>query len=355
MSTLELRGQLARLWLMRDGDRATLEQWLKALTQSADVPGLALAAIRQRELVYTGGFGVAKRASGTLVSPNTVFEAASLSKPVVAYAAMQLCAQGLLELDSSVSPYLGIGSYGQLSGVTVRHALSHTSGLPNWSADGAALKTRFAPGSRFAYSGVGYRLIQRVIENLTGQPLAEYIERNVLRPLAMNDSSFVWRADFEHRCATGHDSHGHAAQKLQPLEAHAAFSLRSTATDLARFLIAALRADSLAQNMFQAQIAVNDSASWHSDWPRAVIQTSPNVFWGLGWGLELTPQGRCCWQWGDNPGFKAFALASLETGDGFVALTNSENGDRLWRDLAREFLPGQHPALSWLENISSHP
>jgi hypothetical protein len=83
--------------------------------------------------------------------------------------------------------------------------------------------------------------------------------------------------------------------------------------------------------------------------------TWETLYWGLGWGLELTPQGRFCWQWGDNPGFKAFALASLETGDGFVALTNSDNGDRLWRDLAREFSLGRHPALDWLEKINARP
>ena len=338
---------------MRGGDSVTLEQRLNALMQNADVPGLALALIHQREMVYTGGFGVADQASGKLIWPNTVFEAASLSKPVVAYAALQLCAQRLLELDSSISSLLGDGSDLQLKGVTVRHALSHTAGLPNWLADGEAPRTHFASGSRFAYSGVGYRLIQQVIETVTGQPFNKYVEQHVLRPLFMNDSSFIWRADFDQRCATGHDSHGQAVQKLQPLEAHAAFSLHSTAADLARFLIATMQPDSFAHQMFEAQVAVNDSASWHPDWPRAETETSANVFWGLGWGLELTPQGRCCWQWGDNPGFKAFALASLGTGDGFVALTNSVNGDRLWSDLAREFLPGQHPALHWLERINT--
>ena len=341
------------------GSDTTLEQRLKALLFNADVPGLSLASIRQNEIAFTGGFGVAEQSSGTLVTPDTVFEAASLSKPVVAYATLKLCSHGLLELDSLITSFLGNGfdsqpSDVQLQRITVRHALSHTSGLPNWLADGEVLRTRFAPGSRFSYSGVGYCLIQRVIEAVTGQPFAEYVEQNVLQPLLMNDSSFIWRPDFDLRCATGHDSRGQPVQKVHPLEANAAFSLHSTAPDLARFLIATMQPDSFAQRMFDAQIAVGDSAPWHSDWFRADIQAFPNVFWGLGWGLELTAQGRFCWQWGDNSSFKAFALASLETGDGFMALTNSANGDRLWTDLARAFLPGQHPALRWLEKINSH-
>lgn len=341
---------------MRASNTATLEQRLKALMHDLAVPGLALAVIRQHQIAYVGGFGVTNLSQEMPVLPETIFEAASLSKPVVAYAALQLCAQGLLELDSPLISLLGNQPVrdAQLQGVTLRHVLSHTSGLPNWLADGEAMRTHFAPGSRFSYSGVGYALLQRVIQTITGQPLAPYVERHVLRPLSMNDSSFVWRPDFDARCATGHDSQCQPVQKLHPLEAQAAFSLHSTAPDLARFLIATLRADDLvAQAMLSAQIAVGDSASWHSDWPRTDIQTSASVFWGLGWGLELTPQGRCCWQWGDNPGFKAFALGSLETADGFVALTNSANGDRLWADLAREFLPGPHPSLEWLEQISS--
>jgi CubicO group peptidase (beta-lactamase class C family) len=275
---LEFRGQLARLWFMRSGDVATLEQRLNALMQNADVPGLALAAIRQRDIVYTGGFGVANRSSKTLIAPNSVFEAASLSKLVVAYATLQLCAEGLLELDGSISSLLGVRIDGQLKSVTLRYALSHTSGLPNWLADGEAPRTYFAPGSRFSYSGVGYRLIQQVIETVTGQPLAAYLESNVLRPLLMNDSSFIWRPDFNLRAATGHDSHGQATQKLQPLEAHAAFSLHSTAADLARFVIATMQPDSFAHRMFEAQVAVGDSAPWHPDWPRAEIQTFPNVY-----------------------------------------------------------------------------
>ena len=339
---------------MRASDTISFERHLNALIRKADVPGLSLALICRNEIVYTAGFGVANQSSGTLVSPDTVFQAASLSKPVVAYAILQLCNRGLLEIDGLVTSFLDQSFDAQLDGVTLRHALSHTAGLANWLADDAAPRTYFAPGSRFSYSGVGYRLLQRVIENLTGYALEEYIAQHVLRPLSMNDSSFVWRPDFDLRCATGHDSHGQPTRKDRPLEAHGAASLHSTAADLARFLIATMRPDSFARKMFEAQVAVNDCAPWHPDWPRADPQLFPNVFWGLGWGLELTPQGRCCWQWGDNPGFKAFALASLGTGDGFVALTNSANGDRLWSDLAREFLPGQHPSLQWLENINSH-
>ena len=340
---------------MRASNTATLEQRLLALMHTFAVPGLALAVIRQNQIAYVGGFGVTDLFRATPVLPETVFEAASLSKPIVAYAALQLCAQGLLELDSPLISLIGNQQAcdAQLQGITLRHVLSHTSGLANWLAEGEAPRTHFAPGSRFSYSGVGYGVLQQVIEAITGQPLALYVERHVLRPLSMNDSNFIWRPDFDGRCATGHDSQCQPVQKLHPLEAHAAFSLHSTAPDLARFLIATLRADSVAQAMLTAQVAVGDSAPWHSDWPKTDIQASASVFWGLGWGLELTPQGRCCWQWGDNSSFKAFALGSLETGDGFVALTNSANGDRLWADLAREFLPGQHPALEWLSRISS--
>ena len=100
--------------------------------------------------------------------------------------------------------------------------------------------------------------------------------------------------------------------------------------------------------MFDPQTPINDSWPWQPDWPRAAVQTSKNVFWGLGWGLEHAPNGWYFWQWGDNTHFKAFVMGSRATGSGFVALTNSIHGDRLWPHLIHEFLGDEHPVISCL-------
>ncbi len=315
--------------------------------QKFAVPGMAVATLEGARLRWTGAFGVMDAASGPPVSPATIFEAASLSKPVVAQGVLQLRDLGILELDAPITRYLSeAGLDPSLKLVTVRQLLSHTSGLPNWLADGETLKTHFIPGSRFSYSGVGYRLLQRILEAVTGQDLAGYLEANVLRRLGMNDSSFVWRPEYDSRCGTGHDANGQPVPKLKLLEAHAAHSLHSSAPDLTRFMVATMR------NPFdtlEPQIAVNDDPPWRPGWPHEKVQTSDSVFWGLGWGLERVRSETFFWQWGDNGSFKALAIGSRDTGRGFVALTNGANGDRLWRDVTALLIDGEHPALDWLE------
>ena len=328
-----------------------LEHTLPALMARHGVPGLALAVIEEATLAWAGGFGVADRATGRPVTADTVFEAASLSKPVVAYAVLGLARFGALDLDANLTALPGPEGFTALEGVTARRVLCHTSGLPNWLPDGEAPKPRFAPGSRFSYSGVGYRLLQRAIEGLTGQPLAGFLEREVFGTLQMADSSFVWKPDYDHRCATGHDAHGEPAPKSRPAEAHAAFSLHSTAPDLARFVIATMRPDGLGALMLEPHTAVNDDAPWRPGWPQATVQPDARVHWGLGWGLERASTGLHFWQWGDNTTFKALAIGSRDTGRAVVALTNSQNGSRMWPQLVQETLGGDHPALGWLERV----
>src|ERR1043165_9457464 len=86
--------------------------------------------------------------------------------------------------------------------------LNHTSGFPNELHPGERLGFAFTPGTRFSYSGVGYSLLQQIIERVSGLPFEEYMERNVFHPLGMSSSSFIWRKDYEGRKANGHNAAG---------------------------------------------------------------------------------------------------------------------------------------------------
>ena len=328
-----------------------LGMYFKELLKKHSVSGLALAKIEDSQLVWADGFGFANTTQRTLVFADTIFEAASLSKPVVAFATLQLCKNQKLNLNDTLAKYL---DWDVDSRITVKHVLTHTSGLANWIEENENPQPQFTPGSRFSYSGVGYRVLQEAIEKITNQPLEQYLNETLFTQLEMQNSSFTWRSDFAEKYATGHDTNGLPIEKFQPNKAFAAFSLHSTVSDLSKFVIAFLKSH-LRTQMLEPHVIVNNTVPWKKDWSRDNFEEFLSVFWGLGWGLEQTKNEQFFWQWGNNGNFKAFALTSSSTGNGFIALTNGANGDRLWRELTDKLVGGEHPLLNWLEQTEAIP
>jgi CubicO group peptidase (beta-lactamase class C family) len=185
---------------------AELEEFIPTHMDLEGVPGLAIALIRNGEVVWADGFGVANTITGAPVTANTVFEVASNSKVVTAYTALRLVEQGLLSLDEPVvtylsEPWLPPSEYGEQ--ITLRHLASHSSGL----SDSQLLLDKsilFKPGSDFLYSGVGALYIQEAIEQVTGQPLDKVANALVFEPLGMTSSSFVNSVDMRPNMANGH-------------------------------------------------------------------------------------------------------------------------------------------------------
>src|SRR5499426_3611769 len=166
---------------------AKLEQGVPQLMKDGDVPGLSIALLRDAELVWRHGFGVKNTKTNEPVADDTVFEAASLSKPVFAYAVLKLLDAGKFDLDKPLNQYLpgnyDVGEDQRLSQITARHVLSHTPGFPNWRPQGGALKIHFTPGERFSYSGEGFVYLSKVIERVTGEKFNEFMKRMVFDPL----------------------------------------------------------------------------------------------------------------------------------------------------------------------------
>ena len=157
-----------------------LEERIPRITHEANVPGLSIALIRNGETAWAHGFGVMNTETRQPVKPETVFEGCSLSKPVFAYAALKLCETGRLALDRPLSLHLPnpyVPNDPRVQKMTMRQALAHTSGFPNWRPDcwdsegwdpeGGLLQTYFEPGERFSYSGEGYMYVQHVVEHVT--------------------------------------------------------------------------------------------------------------------------------------------------------------------------------------------
>jgi len=337
-----------------------LYEQIPALMQEENVPGLSLCLIRDTELFWGGTFGVRSSESQEPVTEDTLFEVASLSKPVFAYAVLKLCETEVLDLDTPLENYLTkpyLPKEPRLKILTTRHVLSHTTGFPNWRPEGKELEMYFTPGERFSYSGEGYMYLQTVVEQITGQDPAGFMDANVLKPLGMENSHFVLTEMIDLPIAIGHDEKGEAKEKYLWKEMYAAASLHCNTKDYGRFLCAVLQpapnnsshlAPATIKEMLTPQIQVNDSAPWDDDWPKPKIQINDQVAWGLGWGIQHTTTGDAIWHWGDNGNYRAFVVGYPEEGDGIVILTNGRKGQMVINHILRDFIGGEYPGLDWL-------
>jgi CubicO group peptidase (beta-lactamase class C family) len=325
-----------------EGAASSVQSTLSRAVDRYAICGAVVATVKNRRLdaVETSG------AHCENVAPphaDSVFQAASLSKPVFAYAVLKLVEQGRLSLDAPVVSYLPGGyhrrfdpfrlasqpktehvSDARLASVTVRMALNHSSGLPNWSR--GPIKFSAEPGAAWHYSGEAYVLLQRALEAVTGSSLDRHMAEHVFKPLGMNNSSFIWEDRFEAALLPG--TTAGTALPARPLRVPvSAATLYTTAQDYGRFLAAVLGDERLLGLITESSVAVD---------PR--LQLS----WGNGWGIERVEARSYLWQWGNNPGYRAFAMADPASGSGFVLLTNSERGLALSEPLANAVLPDAH-------------
>lgn len=308
----------------------SLDDIVVPLMEQEGIPGLSLAVVSEGR-VAARNWGVVDVESGVAVGDHSIFEAASLSKPVFALGVMHLVERGDLDLDRPLVEY-GAAPYVEgdprIDLVTARLVLSHQTGLPNWRRDGE-LVFSFDPGRRFGYSGEGYVYLQRVVEHLTGETLDAFVRRTVFEPMGMDASSYVWREPYDQTSATGHDRQGRPRPKLKPTDGNAAASLHTTASDYALFLEAML----------------GPATASHRQMLTPEVDIGPDLAWGLGWGLENRNGERDFWHWGDNGAFKAFTTGSPAAGKAVVIFTNSANGLRAGEPVVREVVGGEHPAF----------
>jgi len=332
-----------------------LARRIPELMRAGDVPGLQIAVVRGGRIAWRRAFGVRDAASGAPVADDTVFEAASLSKPVFAYAVLRLVDAGTLELDAPVAKYLP-GDYSpdpRAAAITVRHVLTHTTGFPNWRSSPRELPMSFAPGERFSYSGEGFEYLQHAVERTTGQTLDVLMRRLVFDPLGMTDSRYSWDPRFEGRKATGHDEVGVPKAKVRPAIANAAATLETTASDYARFVIALLDGTGLSPALraetAKPQVRVDEGCS-NCIAKKPTGRLSKELAWGLGIGVEQTDGRTFLWHWGDNgSGFHGFVLAEPAARSGVVIFTNSLGGHGIIPEIATAAVGGRHPSFAWID------
>jgi CubicO group peptidase (beta-lactamase class C family) len=351
---------------------ASFERDLERLRRRDRVPGAAAAIVHRGRVVWGGAAGAVDRESASAVGPDTAFQVASLSKPVTALGVMLLAEEGKLDLDRPIWDYVDDWrlppSVHDASKVTARLLLGHRAGIgvhgypgsepnrplpsllaslagENGGAGAVALVAE--PGTGALYSSGGYAVLQLAIERITGEPFADYMHRRVLEPLGMTRSSF--EPGNEGELAGGHGWWGDLLPAYRFRE-QAASGLHATAGDLARFLTVLSSSD--------AQRAVGISASAVA----TMLEPLSGGAFALGFAVdpsatrtasgEVEPGARIVWHSGSNRGFRAVLAAAPDSGDGFVALTNSDRGQAMTDDLFCEWgiwLTGLESANCWVE------
>jgi CubicO group peptidase (beta-lactamase class C family) len=323
--------------------REQLEKQIPVLMRKARIPGLAIAVIHPGKETWTGTFGYQNTHRKILMTEESVFEAASLSKPVFAYLMIKLVEDGVLDLDTPflekvpetylIKTFFHTRDYDdRYRQITLRMVLSHQTGLPNWRAGEEAPAFVSSPGKEFIYSGEGLMFAQRAVEYLTGVSLERLMEEKVFRPLGMTRSCYVWKKEFRHDFAVGYDMRGKESKKEKMKQAMAPYSIYTTVNDYACFLKALIDGRGLQPGTMEEMLCVQ-------------IRVSPSIGWGLGVGVQETGRGIIYWHWGDNANFRNFVAWNPEEKKGVVYFTNSFFGLSIGEDLVRLAMGGEHPAF----------
>jgi CubicO group peptidase (beta-lactamase class C family) len=321
---------------------------LPSLMEAVDITGISLAVIRHGEIEVLEAHGYADRAAQTPATTVTVFEAASLGKPVFAYLVLKLVDAGLLQLDEplcDLAPAL-LQAGDHAASITVRHVLAHMTGLPNWRSAKRPLRCYFAPGKRFSYSGEGYAILQSAIERLTCETLDVLARRLVFQPLRMKNSTYNAADLLPGNIATPHEAGRSLPKTWMP--ANAAGSLHTTAADYAQFLRAVLTGEGLSATMSQEWLKPNRRTPvpfFAALDPLGDPELHPSVAWGLGWGVE--GESQVFFHWGSNPGFKSFAAGSVSDGRALVVLSTGATELALGPAITAAVLPGSRPCMDW--------
>ena len=321
-----------------------LQVLIPSLMTKARIPGLQIALIRDGRIAWRQGFGVRDTKTGAAVTDETIFEAASLTKPLFAYYVLKLVDQGVLSLDRPLAGYLPPEEIVKILGhaleekgfhrewfekITARHVLSHSSGFPHGET-GRPYPLAFEPGTKWKYSADGYFYLQRVVEYVKGDALDRLMQKEILDPLGMTRSCMVWKLAYEDTMASGHGLLGRPEAFRKRTKAHAGATLYTTAEDYAMFVCAVLNGQGLRPETRREMTT-----------PQIDMDKPKGLGWALGFGTQSDANGQALWQWGDYGTFRNYTIAYPEGRSGVVYLANSFHGLGICSDLVGHSLGGQ--------------
>jgi CubicO group peptidase (beta-lactamase class C family) len=350
------------------------EKYILKLLKKTKTPGVALALIEHKEIKKIECFGFANIESSLPITNNSIFQIASISKPLTAWGVMKLVEMGKLDLDAPVEKYLTrwhipktyetyiLKKYCKIEDsniiinhddITIRRILSHSAGLNVSSCIGfhpfhspsittiednlngkgnlvGDLRVIEPPGTAFRYSGGGYTLLQLIIEEVTGKSFEEFMEFEILKPLGMKMSSFRLKKELESFVAIGYN------EDLYPLADFnsnsitlAAGGCYSTVEDMAHFVLSSLLGLE-GGTLKNAILKCETIQKLYEPIIDAKFEgVELNLKMGLGHFILNINNLKVIYHAGSNQGFRSAMAFIPQTGDGIVILTNGNNGEKV--------------------------
>ncbi len=316
-------------------------------------PGLSVAVINNGRIEWARGYGIREKGGSEDVTPETLFQAASISKPVAAMAALRLVQQGRLNLDEDVNQKLVSwkvpgNEFTNEKKVTLRGLLSHSAGMTvhgfaGYASDAATptllqvldgekpanskpIRADLQPGTKYRYAGGGYTVLQRLLLDVTGKPFPVLMQETVLKKIGMKHSTYLQPLPQERwsQAAVGHRSDGEKVKgNWHTYPEMAAAGLWTTPTDLARFAIE-----------IQKSLAGKSNRVLSPEMTKQML--SPQVGgWGLGFGLTGDGPSARFSHGGANEGYRCSLVAFRNSGRGALVMTNSDRGSSLVEEVLR--------------------
>ncbi|HEV2803432.1 MAG TPA: serine hydrolase [Chthoniobacterales bacterium] len=324
------------------------------------VPGVSIAVINNGAIEWAAGYGVTEAGQSPPVTAETIFQAASISKPVFAMGALSLVEKRQLDLDEDVNLKLKswkvpANEFTKEKKVTLRTLLNHSAGTtvhgfrgygadepvpslldvldgrkPPANSDPVRVDT--VPGTKWRYSGGGITIAQLLVMDVSGKPFPQFMRETVLDKLGMNQSTYEQPLpkDWTARAAAAHDRSGAIVKgRWHTYPEAAAAGLWTTPADLALFAIEIQNARAGKSNQVLSRTMTAEMLE--------------PIRGGFGLGIESKGKGRSATfsHGGSNEGFRTQMFAYLETGQGAVVMTNGENGspliDEIMRGIAAEY------------------
>ncbi|MBC8138061.1 MAG: beta-lactamase family protein, partial [Fibrella sp.] len=238
--------------------------------------------------------------------------------------------------------------------ITPRMLLAHTSGFPNfrWINEDGKLDIKFAPGSKYSYSGEGINLLQFVVEEAMKKKVGDMVQDRIFTPFGMTRTSMKWESRFEDDYAIGYDEAQKPLGHDKRENPRAAGSMDTTISDYARFVSAVMQSKGLGarfkSEMLKPQIAIFSKYQFPTP-PRETTDENRAIelSYGLGWGLFRSPYGKAYFKEGHDDGWENHSVCFADKKIAIILMSNSSNGDSIFKELLETLIQDKHTPWKW--------
>jgi CubicO group peptidase (beta-lactamase class C family) len=318
-----------------------IDQFIETYQHYYKIPGISFALIKDGKLAYHKTYGVRNSMTGDKVEDQTLFEAASITKPVFAFAVERLADRGVIDLDKPLYEYLpnkDIEYDDRYKLITARHVLTHRTGFPNWRwmEPDNKLKLKFTPGTAFNYSGEGFEYLKLVVEKITGKKVEQVLQEEVIEPMGLYHTFFSKNDSLAQVKSNGHYNKLPTDADM-PDSAGMAWSMHTEAKIFTQFMLYLLEQKGLKPETYNTVLSKHSDYPWDENHPKPAIPT----YMGMSLEVRETPYGKSFGHGGNNGDFTCKFEVYKDLKMGYVMFTNSNTSDALLENIRKFLIEGK--------------